>query len=228
MGDTIGQPTPWHRLFREIPKMIRVVGGERDDGMLTIACEDRDFPEWHRGHAHAAVWAFELGFPEVYAMVDAAQERLGLLLLPRYERQPHVTVAFAGLMGLGEFDDERLDADLALLRQELAGPVTVRAAGWDSFPMVPYLRVDTDWPHAARTALNTARPFAAGSYQPHVTVGMYGTVVPVREAVALLDGLPFGGSWTVNELSLLRYETADIAGPLEVVGRLDLTTGKFA
>ena len=65
---------------------------------LTIASEDRDFAEWHGGRTHAAVWAFELDLPEVREMIAAAHRRLGHLLLPRYARQPHVTVAFAGLM----------------------------------------------------------------------------------------------------------------------------------
>lgn len=195
---------------------------------VTIACEDRDFAEWHNGHRYAAVWAFELDQPEVRDLLDQARHRLKPLLLPRYERQPHVTVAFAGLIADEDFSDEHLDADLALLRGLHTGPVTLRATGWDSFPMVPYLRVDADWPHAAREALNRSRPLAAESYQPHVTVGLYSVVVPVQEAVGLLAELPCGGSWELPELSLLRYETADVVGPLEVVGRLDLTTGDWS
>ncbi|HMT87522.1 MAG TPA: 2'-5' RNA ligase family protein [Arachnia sp.] len=194
---------------------------------VTIACEDRDFAEWHNGRRHAAVWAFELDRPEVRDMLGQARRRLASLLLPRYERQPHVTVAFAGLIADDDFSDERLDADLALLRGLLDGPVILRATGWDSFPMVPYLRVAADWPHVAREALTRSRPLAAESYQPHVTVGMYDAVVPICEPVRLLDGLPFGGTWELTELSLLRFETADIAGPLEVVGRLSLSDGGF-
>ncbi|MDF1488971.1 2'-5' RNA ligase family protein [Tessaracoccus caeni] len=194
---------------------------------LTIASEDRDFAEWHGGRTHAAVWAFDLDPPEVRGMIAAAHRCLSHLLLPRYARQPHVTVAFAGLMAPDDFDDARLDADLSLLRGLMAGPVTLTATGWASFPMAPYLRVDADWPHEARAALNISRPLAAETYQPHVTVGLYDTVVPIRDAVGLLDGLPFGGAWTLSHLSLLRYEAADIAGPLEIVGRLDLTTGEF-
>ncbi|MEZ5084950.1 MAG: 2'-5' RNA ligase family protein [Tessaracoccus sp.] len=204
-----------------------MVGEESEDEELTIACEDRDFTEWHGGHTHAAVWAFELDLPEVRDMLAAAHERLGHLLLPRYQRQPHVTVSFAGLLSPTDFTDERLDADLTILRGLLSGPVTLTATGWSSFPMVPYLRIDANWPHAARDALNLSRPDAAKNYQPHVTIGLYGTSVPIQLAVERITDLPFGGSWVLNKLSLLRYETADIAGPLEVIGRLDLTTGIF-
>lgn len=194
---------------------------------LTVACEDRDFVEWHGGHRHAAVWAFELDLPEVRSLLGAASDRLGSLLLPRYDRQPHVTVSFAGLVSPTDFTDARLDADLAILRTLSRGPVKLTATGWDSFPMVPYLRVDADWAHVAREALSVGRPDAARTYQPHVTVGLYGVSLPIVDAIRRMAGLPFVGAWELDELSLLRYETADVAGPLEVLGRLDLTTGSY-
>ena len=63
----------------------------------TIACEDRDFPEWHGGRRHAYVWALEIPAPDLQECLHAARNRLAGLVLPRYERQPHITVAFAGL-----------------------------------------------------------------------------------------------------------------------------------
>lgn len=186
-------------------------------------------PGWHGGRSHALVWALELGEP-AHRLTDLARRRLGPVLLERYERQPHVTISYAGLMrgpGADGYDPDALVVDLERLRPLLRGPVTVVAQGWDSFPMVPYLGLASDWLHQAHAALPTPGFHGAMTYRPHLTVGQYATRLPLAEACALLAPLPSTGAWQVGEVSLLRYDTDDISGPLTAEGRLDLTSGQF-
>ncbi len=197
----------------------------------TIACEDRDFPEWHGGRSHALVWALLLDEPGVAQCIAAARQRLGALILPRYERQPHVTVAFAGLAaepGLPGYDSQDLDADLAVIRTLLDGPVTVRPAGWGSFPMVPYLAVESDWLHRARGALDRdAVELHQLPYVPHMTLGHWSGRWKRESVLERLDAPTPRRGWQVHSLSLLRYETSDIAGGLTPVGSLDLAHGRW-
>lgn len=194
-----------------------------DPGGNTVATDDRDFPEWHGGIPHAYVWGFLLDCP-----VAAAREALGEVLLPRYERQPHLTVAYAGLAGR-EFDAARLDADLAALRPLCRGPVELSALSWSSFAAAPMLEISATWPHAAHRALAAGLPWRLlEPYVPHVTVGFYRTEVPLAEPLAALAPVPVPPrGWQPECLQLLRYDTSDIAGPLTVVGELDLTGGDF-
>ena len=189
----------------------------------TIACEDRDFPEWHGGRRHALVWALELHAPELQGCLADARSRLKDLLLPRYDRQPHVTIAFAGLAaeaGLPGYDEVRLAADLSCLSALRAGPIELRASKWNSFPMVPYLAVESAWLHHAHAALDDGEhPM---DYVPHLTVGHWAGRWPRHEVLARLEAPVPTETWHVVELSLLRYDTPDIAGPLEVVGRFNL------
>lgn len=194
----------------------------------TLACKDRDFVEWHGGRSHAVAWALELDHPDVRRMVAAARARLEGYLLRGYLRQPHVTLVFGGLVGDGddEYGQARLEADIALLRRLAAGPVRLRADGWGTFPMVPHLCLADDWlSHAHGVLTHDAPAEHAMEFRPHVSVGHYGGRWPIEEPLELLREVPATGEWVVPELSLVRFQTSRIAGPLQVVGRLDLATG---
>lgn len=194
----------------------------------TIACRDRNFAEWHGGREHAVAWALELDRPEVRTLLAQARTKLEGYLLPGYLRQPHVTLVFGGLVGHGEYDGVQLAADLSLLRKLIAGPVSLAADGWGTFPMVPYLALRGDWLAEAHAVLTHGAPEEhAMAFTPHVTVGHYGGVWPLEEPLELLSGLPTAGGWVVPELSLVRFRTASVAGPLQVVGRLDLADGRW-
>lgn len=189
---------------------------------MTIACEDRDFPEWHRGIPHAYLWG-------VLAPVDISPARAAIegLLLPRYDRQPHVTVAYCGLAGQ-EFDDDRLALDLARLAPLARGPVTVQPHAWGSFAPSPTLEVTSPWLTSAHHTLSEGLPSRIPSpYRPHVTVGFYAVEVPLAVPLGRLAPVALPDAWEVGRLELLRYETHDIAGPLEVIGEFDLSTGSY-
>lgn len=195
----------------------------------TLACEDRDFPEWHGGCRHAMVWAVDADVSAVRAAVEEARELLADVLLPRYARQPHVTFAYAGLVpspgarpGEAPCAPGRLASDIAALCRLAARPFTVRLAGWGSFPMVPYLAAEAPELHAAHRAV------AAGGYVPHVTLGHYSVSRPLTDIAARVEGwAPPAVEVTVREWLLLAYETHDIAGPLTTLGRLSLDDGTW-
>lgn len=187
--------------------------------MLTIPCEDRDHPQWHRGVPHAAVWALEIPW-------DLAAPRRHLTgLLTRHDRQAHVTLAYGGLIG-PEFSDALLRADLAVLRGLLTEPVTVRGTSWGTFATAPYLAVTTAnaWLERVHTALSAHAPWRRlDSHVPHVTLGLHAVARPVASVHAELDRIPIPARrlmWVVPAISLLRYDTADVAGPLTTIGRL--------
>lgn len=213
--------------------MAHAVAPGHDPG-LTIACLDEDFADWRRGRAHALAWVVELDEPDLRELVRAGRRRLAAYLHPRYERAPHATLAFCGLAPADapqedDFTPAHLAAQLAALRASADGPITLRAIGWGTFPMVPHLVLECDWLHAARDALADAGAGAGHSmdYVPHVTLGHYRGRWPLAEPVGRLTGLPAPGTWRAGAVSLVRYEAADIAGPLEVVGRIDLTTRRW-
>lgn len=199
----------------------------------TVACQDRDFAEWHGGCTHALVWAALVDVDDVRSAVCEARGRLAEVLLPRYDRQPHVTVAYAGLLpaeGTDPIEEPigpgRLASDIHALRALADGGFTLSLDGWGSFHMVPYLSVEAPALDTAHQALHPAG--LPGPYVPHVTVGHYSVSGPMPRIASLLDGWePEPVELTVREWSLLAYETRDIAGPLTVVGSLSLDDGRW-
>lgn len=199
----------------------------------TVACRDRDFAEWHGGCTHALVWAILVDTDGVREAVGDARGRLSGLLLPRYDRQPHVTLAYAGLMPAAgstpieePVDATRLIQAVDALRASGTRPFGLRVSGWGSFEMVPYLAVDAPELHTAHRALHPNAD--STSYVPHVTVGHYAESRPMDDVAARLDPWARGPiDVEVREITLLAYETRDIAGPLTVVGILSLDDGAW-
>ena len=200
----------------------------------TVACQDRDFVEWHGGCRQALVWAALVDTDGVREAVAAARGRLADVLLPRYERRPHVTIAYAGLLPTPgatpaeqPYGPDRLARDILTLRRLAARPFRVQVGGWGSFPMVPYLSAGAPELHRAHAALGGGS--TVETYVPHVTVGHYAVSRPLAEVAARLDG------WAaprveveVSEWALMAYETHDIAGPLDIVGVLSLADGTWS
>ena len=62
----------------------------------TLRNERRDFPEWHLGRPHYALWAVDVDLPDVRQAVAGAEAHLDGLLLDGYRRQPHITLALCG------------------------------------------------------------------------------------------------------------------------------------
>ncbi len=198
---------------------------------VTRPIEDRDFAEWHGGCRHALVWLIDVDVPAVRDAVASARGRLDGLLYPRYDRAPHVTVAFSGLApepGAAPADvlygDDELTADLERLETLATTPFTLRIDGWDTFTTSPHLSVvGLDHLLPLHEALTAQRACGADAYVPHVTVGLYNVTVPLAEVEARMAG------WSappidvdVTELVLGRYDTADILGPLTPMHRLAL------
>lgn len=199
--------------------------------MILVPSQERDFVEWHGGCPTALVWAIDLRDPALAAQVAAARARLGDVLLPRYERHPHVTIAYAGLAphegATPEghlYPQESLARDLDLLRGSGIGPLRVDVSGWDTFAMAPYLGAQV--PGAAD--LRALLLGGAEGYVPHVTLGFFAAGADAATLHERMEGWDAPSlHYDVDALTLFGYATADIAGPLTVVGRLSLADGTW-
>lgn len=203
----------------------------------TQACEDRDFVEWHRGCPWCAVWVLRVDTPQLQQWVETARNVIAPWLLPRYERQPHVTIAYRGLMA-GEashpdaaFGPTQWRQDVQTLQAAQLRPFALQIGGVGSFSTVPYIAVAA---HPSLQALHTVLALQASEpgwqYVPHVTLGHYGQQVPMQAVMQPLCGCGVAGEILevpVHTLWLARYRTDDIAGPLHFEGFFDLRTQTY-
>lgn len=206
----------------------------RPESAYTQVCEDRNFSEWHQGCPWCAVWVVRVDTVPVQAMMQAVRATMADYVLPRYERQAHVTLAYRGLMGGGRGHDHAqfswadLQRDIACLRAGHFQPFALQLKGAGSFATVPYLAV-VEQPElrSLHGAMTAEAPYPEWAYVPHVTLGHYACEVPMPCVLQRLQSAVPDGIWwqsSVSALWLARYRTHDIAGPLYFEGKFDLHT----
>ncbi len=202
---------------------------------FTLCNEQRDFPEWHLGRPHFALWALQVDTAALDRRIRAAQAHLAQHLLDGYVRQPHVTVGLCGfptatVQHADDFAPQALQAQLAALRQARPRPFAIAVGGLASFTSAPYLRVQADTGHLdllrqclARAAMNSA----PGHYTPHVTVGLYAGVWPLPVLEAQFSRFDDGADLVVDVrgISLVAYAAPEIGGPLQTLADYDFATG---
>lgn len=203
----------------------------------TVRNEQRDFVEWHRGRSPYVFWALDADTPAVRARVAGVAAQLAGLLLPDYQRQPHVTLDVCGFAatapigvtdgvaapeGAMRADDQFTAADLAdQIKALLAGappPFVLELGAADSFASAPYLSIAPS-PELQAIRACLAGPHGHrlwGHYVPHVTVGLYADVWPAQAVLARLNA---GGAFEEAARDEVREPSAGsgVALPVERV-----------
>ena len=198
---------------------------------LTLRNEQRDFPEWHLGRPHYALWALDVDVPAIRQRVAAADGHLSGLLLADYCRQPHVTLSLCGFPSAcpqqaDDFGAATLAAQLAALRRAQPRPFDIEVGALASFASVPYLAVqDAGGQIAALRECLTGGSLndSYGAYTPHVTVGLYADAWPMPEVQARLASFAATDALRlrISGISLLSYASAHIGGALACMVRYD-------
>lgn len=198
---------------------------------LTLRNEQRDFPEWHLGRPHYALWALDVDVPAIRQRVAAADGHLSGLLLADYCRQPHVTLSLCGFPSAcpqqaDDFGAATLAAQLAALRRAQPRPFDIEVGALASFASVPYLAVqDAGGQIAALRECLTGGSLndSYGAYTPHVTVGLYADAWPMPEVQARLASFAATDALRlrISGISLLSYASAHIGGALACMARYD-------
>ena len=187
---------------------------------------DRNFVEWHQGRPYYYIWAVMIDEPCWLKQLTLSQRLLTSYLVEGYARQAHISLLPAGFLRPNSLS---MEAIIGLVTQYVA--FDIELGPLDSFTGSPYHQIKD--PTGQLTALRKAfRPIAADpnskvedtQYVPHLTVGLYNDVYPLLD---IGTGLVVDSTSTqcppvtITSLSLIRYQTQTIKGPLEEVGRFD-------
>ncbi|MQY51961.1 2'-5' RNA ligase family protein [Rhodocyclus tenuis] len=198
---------------------------------LTVALEDRDYPEWRRGRERYGIWMIDADTAPVRERVAQARQTLDGLFTP-HRRLAHITLFICGFINEpAQLDDDFDSAMLARQRTQLANariaPFTLHIGGIDSFDSAAFLHV-TDRAgglRRIRAALTVGQTeVCPGRYTPHLTVGLYRAAFAkreVRQRMAPLATLP-PLDLTVRDIVFAGYAAKELDGPLEVIERLPL------
>ena len=186
---------------------------------------DRNFVEWHQGQPYYYIWAVMIDEPCWLKQLAASQRLLASYLVEDYARQAHISLLPAGFLGSNSLCMEtiaHLANQCSIFDIEL-GPL-------DSFTGSPYHQI-IDPTHQLSRLRKAFRPIAAdpnskvedAHYVPHLTVGLYNGVYPLGDISAepMISSIPKHPCppITITALSLIRYQTHTIKGPLEEVAQ---------
>jgi 2'-5' RNA ligase len=198
----------------------------------TIPTIQRDYPEWHRGRQHYAVWAILVDSEAVRERIHMAREQLGDWLLPTTARQPHITVFVCGFEADTHVHDDDFTADqLAIQTHELGRLKPARfelgIGGLDSFASAAFLRIEDSQnalPALRQRLVQSGSEIRQSAYLAHLTIGHYRQRVAAshwRERAAALAELP-PIALPVDALHYCTYEAEQLTGPLRLRQRIAL------
>ncbi len=196
----------------------------------TLATELRDFPEWHQGIRHYAVWTLPVEEPAWLERIAGLQQQLAPLLHPGYVRQPHVTLFAAGLVDNQHFRRAQARQQADALRALNLSTWQLDADGLSTFTTAPWLGVrsmDNRLSLIRRTLAAIAPEDApANDYRPHVTLGFYQQAWRLGDIYSrlaeLASRLPPLPPLPVKRLELCHYATNEIQGTLTVKDSIEL------
>jgi 2'-5' RNA ligase len=199
----------------------------------TLATELRDFPEWHGGIRHYAVWALPVDCPLWLQRITDLQRQLAPLLHPGYARQPHITLFACGLVDQRHFHPQQARQQAQALLSLQLPALQLEATGLSTFTTAPWLGIAAVDNHLSQIRQTLAQfspeDSPAPAYRPHITLGFYQQAWPLKSIhsrlAALETNLPPLPPLNVNRLELCFYSTHDIQGRLTVQDSIELKTG---
>jgi len=217
---------------------------------LTYKCEDRDFPEWHRGRQRYAVWALEINNDAWQTELVNARKMLAKYLLAGEQRQAHVTLFAYGFYdesGNDGVSPEVINTQAEALKKRCFSPFKIHLSELRSFLSAPYFAIEdkTGTLGEIRSILstylnedgisegsinencineNSINGKMSSEYQPHLTVGLYND----QYSSALLSEKlnEYKPERTpavlINKISLMSFATHSVFSPLKTELQLEL------
>jgi len=192
----------------------------------TYATELRDFHEWHKGIEHFGFWAIEVTGSDCLEKIRSHQEYLSDRLHPGYLRQPHITLALAGLLKDAPSLAPSIIKNIEQLEAANLRAFPLQLARCNSFATCPYLEIadPNGYLNSVRSCLASAEHKQnPNTYTPHVTLGFYNQAHPTSRIVEELSGILLPDiEFMVDEIVFAQYKTKDVQGLYEVLHRIKL------
>ena len=193
----------------------------------TFANQDRDFPEWHGGIARYGFWAVVVDCPQWQALFDAAGRHVAAHVLPGYRRQPHITIAAAGLIDEAHLSVALRQRQTAAMRAANEVAFDLHAGPLGTFTGSPHVAIRD--PSGALLRLRArlqaiARHDPPATYHPHLTIGLYRGAFSLSHMQQQLAAfrVPAVTPLRVRGVSFCAYSTRELQGGFEILDTIPL------
>ncbi|PCM46140.1 2'-5' RNA ligase family protein [Marinobacter sp. ANT_B65] len=194
----------------------------------TYPAELRDFREWHKGTPYFGFWAVEVSNPACLNKIEMYQEHLSDELHGGYARQPHITLAPAGLLADNHLPRDSVARQVEQLKKRSFRAFPLQLSGCNSFAVCPYLQIRDplgNLDHIRECLGSIAEADNASGYTPHVTLGFYNQAYNPADIVEKIAEIrSYDISFMATEIVFAQYETRDVQGPYQVLHRIRLSS----
>lgn len=141
----------------------------------TIKVEDKNHYDWHKGIERYGFWAIVIKDEYWLKEFHLARKYISTLVLPNYKRRPHITLSACGLIDSSHFSNDKLQAQVEVLRKQRFKAFSIKLNNLDSFESAPFLSVskNASLSKIRDTLENVHQDNPALEYTPHLTLGFY-------------------------------------------------------
>ncbi len=192
----------------------------------SIACELRNYPEWHCGRSRYGLWLLPVQCPTLLAHIARLRLQLADLLHPPGRRQAHISLFICGFSsGLRRLDDDfskaQLQGQLRELGRDPGIALELQIGKPDSFASAAILPIQdpSGQLQAWRQRLAKHAPeVRQAPYLPHITLGLYRRSLPAEQLRERLNALHLAAPQPlqVRQLHYATYSARQLFGPLQV------------
>lgn len=198
----------------------------------SLACELRDYPEWHRGRSRYGLWLLPVQCPALLAHIAWLRQQLADLLHSAGRRQAHISLFVCGFSsGLRRLDDDfsktQLQGQLRELGRTPRAALSLQIGQPDSFASAAILPIhDRSGQLAAwrQRLAEHSTEIRQSAYLPHITLGLYRQSLPAELLRERFSALQQRGpeQLQVRHLQYATYQARQLSGPLRVRHSLHL------
>jgi 2'-5' RNA ligase len=189
-----------------------------------VPTQRRDYPEWHHGREHFALWYIELQDPNLILYLNQVRDYFSDFLLLPNKRQFHITLFVCGFLakeGVSRDDDftfAQFQQQQAQLKLQQPSSFKLKIAQVNSFHSALFLEVQD--PDGILSAIRTqcaqfSDEVAALTYCPHITLGLYNAAFPsqtILDKIASFKSQAF--EIEITQLNFGYYQAQVLQGPL--------------
>lgn len=199
-----------------------------------VSTQNRDYPEWHLGRMHYALWYVLLEqerYPELVAALDQLRLKFVDVLFPQIERQYHITLYICGFLThqQTQYNDDFRYMAFEQQKQQLQqiSSFQLNITHVNSFQSALFVHVEDDRHDLLhlreQLKLKDHQEVAALHYHPHITLGLYRKRIDSNEILKRLQQSPsIDMKINIDQLHFGYYHAQQLQGPLHSLDCLEL------
>lgn len=177
--------------------------------------------------ARYGFWAVVVECPHWQRLFEAGARHVAGHVLAGYRRQPHITIAAAGLLDEAHLSQALRQRQIDAVRNAGEAAFDLHAGPLDTFTGSPHFAIHDPSGALSRVRARLqaiARHDPPATYRPHLTVGLYRGAFRLEDVQRHLASFrtPPTKPLRVRQLSFCAYATRELQGRFEILETVSL------